>query len=95
MVKKLHKITLKIEVNKEKKSPLPVLVDDDFDIEFKFDNYKNDIRILIDLNYSLTFTNSNEKVIHSPSSCRCRRNAIYEKCQNYKLHDKVCLDFSL
>ena len=86
---------MEIEVNKEKKLPLPVLVDNDFDIKFKFDNYKNILRIMRDLNYNLTFTNNNEKVIHSPSSCRCRQNEIYEKCKNYKLHEKVCLDVSL
>ena len=41
-VKKLNQVTLEIEVNREKKNlSLPVLVDDDFDIEFKFDGYKN------------------------------------------------------
>ena len=64
MVEKLNKITLEIEVNEKKKLPLPVLVDDDFDIEFKFDNNKNVLRILIDLNYNLTFANRNEKVIY-------------------------------
>ena len=40
-VKKSNQITLEIEVNKEKKFPLPVLVNDDFDIKFQFDDYKN------------------------------------------------------
>ena len=55
---------MEIEANKEKKLPLPVLVDDDFGIKFKFDNYKNVLLILRDLNYNLTFANSHEKVIH-------------------------------
>ena len=51
-------------MNKEKKLPLPVLVDDNFNIKVKFDSYKNVLRILRDLNYNLTFANSNGKLIH-------------------------------
>ena len=40
--------------------PLPVLVDDDFDIEFKFDNFKDVLLNLRDLKYTLSFTNNNE-----------------------------------
>ena len=44
--------------------PLPILVDADFDIDFKFDDYKNVLCNMRDLNYNLTFANINEEVIH-------------------------------
>ena len=55
---------MEIEVNREKKLPLLVLVDDYFEFEFKFDDYKNVLRNLRNLNYNLTFINSNEIVFH-------------------------------
>ena len=44
--------------------PLPVLVDDDFDIEFKFDNSKDVLLNLKDLQNNLAFTNNNKEVIN-------------------------------
>lgn len=37
--KRLHETVLEVEVNKGQKLPLAVLLDDDFDITFKFDNF--------------------------------------------------------
>ena len=52
-----------MEIEGNKKVPLPVLVDNDFEIRFKFDDNKVFLRILRNLNYNLTFANSNKKVI--------------------------------
>ena len=55
---------MKLKWTKKKKLPLPVVVEDDIDIEFKFDDNKNVLHNLRDLNYNLAFANSNVQVIH-------------------------------
>ena len=70
------------------------MVDDDFDIEFKFNNYKDVLLNLRDLKYNSAFPNNNEEVIRVHGLYRSRHNTIHEKCKDCKLYEKFCLDVS-
>ena len=39
--KKLNQVVVGIEVNKGNSLPLPVLIDDEFDMNLRFDNFKS------------------------------------------------------
>ena len=53
--KKLNQVVVGIEVNKNNSLPLPVLIDDEFDMNLRFDNFKSIKNNLLNLNYKLAF----------------------------------------
>ena len=53
--KKLNLVVVGIEVNNGNSLPLPVLIDDEFDINLRFDNFKSIKNNLLNLNYKLAF----------------------------------------
>ena len=53
--KKLNQVVVGIQVNKGNSLPLPVLIDDEFDMNLRFDNFKSVKNNLLNLNYKLAF----------------------------------------
>lgn len=53
--KKLNQLVVGIEVTKGSSLSLPVLIDDEFDMNLRFDNFKSVKKNLINLNYTLAF----------------------------------------
>ena len=53
--KKLNQVVVGIHVNKGNSLPLPVLIDDEFDMNLRFDNFKSVKNNLLNLNYKLAF----------------------------------------
>ena len=53
--KKLNQVVVGIEVNKGNSLPLPVLIDDEFDMNLRFVNFKSIKSNLLNLNYKLAF----------------------------------------
>ena len=54
--KRLEEVVLDIHVNKDRTFHLPVLVDEDFDINLKIDNFGEVKKNLNNLKYKLAFT---------------------------------------
>ena len=51
--KNLNQVVVGIEVNKGNFLPLPVLIDDEFDMNLRFDNFKSIKNNLLNLNYKI------------------------------------------
>ena len=53
--KRLNQVVVEIEVNKGNSLPLPVLIDDEFYRNLRFDNFNSVKNNLLNLNYKLAF----------------------------------------
>ena len=65
--KKLNQVVVRIEVNKGNSLPLPVLIDDEFDMNLRFDNFKSIKNNLLNLNYKLALLHEKNDIrVHGP-----------------------------
>ena len=60
--KKLNQVVVGIELNKGNSLPLPVLVDDEFDMNLRFNNFKSVKNNLLNLNYKLAFLHEKKDI---------------------------------
>ena len=64
-------------VDKGSSLALPVLIDDEFDMNFRFDNFKSVKNDLINLNYKLAFLHEqNDVCVHGLLAGGC--NSVHE-----------------